>query len=200
MDYLNQITGSVQARHQAGSGSMKLLTPLMIKIIAIGVILFVLLLVVGGMLGGMASKATDIAKQVDVRMTNLMALEETYGKEVKSPKLRSIGTTLRGVMMDTTRDLGAYLTDLDGFNVAKASGGWVDKETATKDELTATLENARLNGLLDETFVREMSLQIALLLSMESEVMERTENGDLKTIMSKSTESLQVIQNNLDNL
>lgn len=199
MDYLSQITGSVQGSNK-GNGGQKLLTPLMIKIIAVGVVLFVLLLVVGGMLGGLASKAADLAKQIDVRMTNLIALEDTYGKEVKSPKLRALGDTMNGVMTDTTQKLTALLNETEKFDVSKPTGKFADEEAKTSEELGVAFENAWLNGQLDEVFVREMSYQVTVLLSMESEVLERTQNEELQGIMNKSTEDLQIIQSNLNNL
>lgn len=199
MDYLSQITGAVQGSNK-GNGGQKLLTPLMIKIIVVGVVLFVLLLVVGGMLGGLASKAADLAKQIDVRMTNLIALEDTYGKEVKSPKLRALGDTMNGVMTDTTQKLTALLNETEKFDVSKPTGKFADEEAKTSEELGVAFENAWLNGQLDEVFVREMSYQVTVLLSMESEVLERTQNEELQGIMNKSTEDLQIIQSNLNNL
>ena len=73
-------------------------------------------------------------------------------------------------------------------------------EDKVKNELSEKLTEAKLNGAVDEVFVREMALQVSLLASMESDVMERTEHEDLKNIMAGSKESLQIIKQDFDSL
>ena len=61
------------------------------------------------------------------------------------------------------------------------------------EEMTATLENGRLNAILDRVYAREFAYQIAMLIALEQETYSKTKKENLRSVLTSS-------MNNLDSL
>ena len=129
----------------------------------IAIIVFVIFV---NILSGVTGKEKSLLYQTHVRSNNLITVLNDYTKHVKSSELRSLGTTLSTVLTETNKDLVAILTekyDYEDTDLAKLPIN--EEETAHLTSLNNSLEEARINGLLDRTYSRDFALQIALLLS-----------------------------------
>lgn len=191
--YLDQITASTKPT----SSKKSFFSSQIFKIAALGVGLTIVIIIFGSILGNINNKERDLAEQLSLRMDNLTATIDEYNDSVKSSYLRSIGTSFSAILADTNRDLSDYLIQKYNFNPEKSNSNLVEKELKFADELNADLEEARLNGILDRVYVSKLDLQITLLLSTESDILSRTKNQSLQSIINKSVSSLESLQNNL---
>ena len=63
------------------------------------------------------------------------------------------------------------------------------------DALASTLTTGRLNGVLDRTWLREMTLQIAIIRSYQSEIAARTKDEEIQEFSARITSNLDNIYN-----
>ena len=202
MDYLNQISRTAAPTPKR----QKLLSPLMLKLLIGGAVIFILLIIVGSLLGSLADKPITLAKQLDLRLTDLNTMLSENSDNIKNPSLRSLSTSMAGSFQNTTRDLSAYLSAKDGFNVEEPPSDLASAEADGTGEFEGrgftsildSLEDARLNAQFDPTFSRIMNLELVHLISMESEILERSKDNDLNSIISDSKSSLENIRPSLE--
>ena len=171
---------------------------LIIASIAVAVILFIAM--ISSMLSGVKDKEKDEAMRLHVRTNYLLSALADYTEYVKSSNLRSMGATLSNHFTELNRDLLPILTDYWGYEDWEddAPAEIFEEETARAEEFRQDLENARLNGLLDRVYVRELALQIALLTSIESEVVARTEKEELISLLERSMSNLKELHTQFD--
>lgn len=174
LEYLNQISKTSRpvktGANANGFGTI-------IKIAVIGVVAFLVLMILGMVIGKKADSSSNLGAQIYTRTTNLEKTVTTYNKSLRSSKLRSIGLTLSST-------LTAALNQMDEPLKSQASK---DKEvTASESEYSANLDqiltSAELNGMLDRTYANQMQLQTALLLSLLEQAINHTKDENLKGI------------------
>ena len=201
-EYLNKISNSTTTTKKAkgfnlfGNSSIW-------KIAIGGVVLFFLLMMLGNLMGSMNSKSSDLTKQIYTRSNNLNTVLTANNKILKSSRLRAMGLSLSTVLTNSTRELQAYLTPEDGKSkeqkkALELNSKLADEEQQNLEALQNTLENARLNGILDRAYSNQIGLQVSLLMSMISELNTRTNNDDLKTILATLYNNLQPIHQSFE--
>lgn len=193
-EYLNQISQSVRPTKKSKAGGF----PIGMIIFAIaGVILFFILMIVGASLSNKSDSPNDLAIQLNLRVTNLNTTISKYNNSVKSSRLRSIGSSLASTLNNTATQLGGYFT-AEGLAAEDliAEESVTSAETTTNTELDTTLNNAKLNGMLDRIYLNQISLQVAMLISLEIETATKA-NEALQNIINQSLDSLTTIQNAL---
>lgn len=199
MAYLQQI--SVSSRPPA-SGKRSLLdffTPR--NLIIVGVIAAALLFItfISNLLGGVSDLSRDTAIQSELRTTNLITTINNYNSYLKSSTLRSMSNSLLNVLSETSRDLSPILLESYQYEDSEdAPSSVLETETANFATLNNTLETARLNALLDRTYTREFTLQIALLIAIESEASQRTSDTNLQNVLTTSINNLQILHNEFE--
>lgn len=190
LEYLNHIAQSNRPTKAARAGAT---SSLIIKILLGGIALFVVILILGLILGG-NSKTSDLTKQLYVRTTNLNSTITTYNPNLKSSKLRAIGISLSGTLTNASSQLSNYITSTDsGKNALVPNSEITAQEAETMNNLNLALESAKLNGILDRTYVTQIHLQVSLLLSMISQLSARTDDETLMSILGSYISSLAVI-------
>ena len=133
-------------------------------------------------------------------MQNLSNTLQTYNPMIKSSQLRSLGASLSSTLNNSSTQIANYFTELDLEDEERTPSPSIqDEETLISDNLNATLYNAQLNGLLDRTYLNQITLQISLLLSLETQISSKTNDEELLYIISLSTSNLEVILNNFNN-
>ena len=162
-----------------------------------GVAILAIIIIIVGMLSGSGTSGVDLVSKINVRSDNLIATINTYNQQVKSSELRSIASSLSSVLTETSSKTSELLNSV--YNQKKVSDSITKKETTYIEEVDADLEAARLNGLLDRNFARQLTLQTGLLLSIESECLSKTKNNDVKNVVSNSYANLATIYETLSN-
>ena len=191
LEYLNHIAQSNRPVKRTSGAPISLI----IKILLGGLVLFVLILSFGSMLGGKSTKSSDLVKQLYVRTTNLDSTINSYNKSLKSSKLRAIGISLSGILTSASSQLSAYISSTDSSKNALQPNEQITAEEAENiNALNLSLENAKLNGILDRTYVTQIHLQVSLLLSMVSQLSSRNDNETLNAILESYISNLAVIE------
>lgn len=200
-DYLNQIAADNRAVKAAERGGIRGILPegwdLKKVLIGLGGIILavILMAVLGGWLGGLGNKERDLLDQLYIRTGKLTETISEYNPKVKSPDLRSMGTALSAVLLETrTKVAGLYTSEygLEGTDPR-------DEQTVTDEEqhtlvLNNELNTGWLNGRLDRYYAREMATEIALIVSMEEEIMDRTSYSAVKTALTSSVVNLEQLE------
>ncbi len=193
MDYLNQISGATNPQPQQKQSIGGLFSKKFIFIISGLVIFAILIMILGSVLGKTGNKEKAVAERINIRISNLMTITQNYGKITKSSTLRSMNASLYSVLNGTSVNLSPLLTSVYSLTPETADAEIAAEEESSIKELSATLDHAKINGLLDRVYPREITLQISLLLSLELEASERTKDQNVKNLIGES-------YNNLSNL
>jgi hypothetical protein len=173
----------------------KLFDPKMIKIVVVLIIAVFTVIILANLLGDAANKPKALTEQLYLRLTNLSADSSpivTYGHDVKSPELRSLATSLKSALIASAHDLSTLLPTL------KIDPEEINQTTAAAESdhitaLTTDLANAKLNGILDRIYSKDLALQISDLLYLESSLLEKTSDPSLITALEKSTTDLTIL-------
>ena len=183
--YLEQISASNRPAKSSGIGD--LMSPKLMLVLG-GVAIIAIIIIIVGMLSGSGTSGVDLISKINVRSDNLIETISTYNKQVKSSELRSITSSLSSVLTETSTKTSELLTSV--YKQKKVNESITKKEATYIEEVNTGLENARLNGLLDRNYVRELTLQTGLLMSMESEALNKIKNDDIKNVLSNSYANL----------
>lgn len=194
LEYLNQISQETRPTSAKKSNSLSLI----IKIAVGGIAAFLFIMCVGLVLNAGKSSPTDLTKQLYVRTANLNTTLTTYNKSLKSSQLRAIGTSLNGVLTGASASLSNYLLPEDG---EKGDLNPPEKllatETTTDEELNTSLNNAKLNGILDRVYANQIQLQVSLLISFIAQLEPRTKDEALLDIITQYQSNLYIIEQSL---
>ena len=199
LEYLNKISQSNRpVKRSIRQSNPK--TSLIIKLSVAGVVLFFLLMALGSLLGNLGTKSKELTKQVYVRTTNLNSVITTYNRSLKSSRLRAIGSSLTSVLTNASNQLSAYLAgDGKDKNALVPSDTKVtESEAAVIQELNNSLNNAKLNGVLDRYYDNQIGLQVSLLMAQVSELLARTKDPDLTAILTNFHSSLETIHQSIE--
>lgn len=197
-EYLNQISQSNRpAKRKLSTKGPK--TSLIVKLSAAGIVLFFLLMAFGSMLGNLNGKSNNLTKQLYNRTTSLNTVLNTYNRSLKSSQLRAIGVSLSAILTNASNQLSGYLT----VNSKDKNALVLDEKTAASetkliDELNESLNNAKLNGVLDRYYDNQIGLQVSLLLAQTSQLLARTKDANLTAILTNLHTSLETIHQSIE--
>lgn len=194
LEYLNQISQETRPTSAKKSNSLSLI----IKIAVGGVAAFLFIMCVGLVLNAGKSSPTDLTKQLYVRTANLNTTLTTYNKSLKSSQLRAIGTSLNGVLTGASASLSNYLLPEGGEKGdLNPPEKLLTAETTTDEELNTSLNNAKLNGILDRVYANQIQLQVSLLISFIAQLEPRTKDEALLDIITQYQSNLYIIEQSL---
>lgn len=177
LEYLNEISKTSRPV-KTGKGANGFGT--IIKIAVAGIAVFVLLLIIGMVIGKKSDSTANLGPQIYLRTTNLEKTVTTYNRSLRSSKLRSIGLTLSSTLTGAINQMDPTFKNSISKNKELTAS-----ETEYIAELENTLTTAKLNGMLDRTYANQMQLQTALLLSMLEQAINHTKDENLKNIYTQ---------------
>jgi hypothetical protein len=122
------------------------------------------------------------------RMETLQKITSDTQKNLKSGALRSTNSNLTIFLTNANRDIAAPLA-ANGIDVKKIDSSITAAEKG--EELTQTLEDARLNAVLDRTYAREMTYQLQTIAVLEQSIYDATGSKTLKEYLEKTDADLQ---------
>lgn len=191
-EYLDQISATTAPSGQSSKFDLKnIISSKLFRIIGAGIIFFILLIIVGNILSSASNKGRNLAEQLELRLTNLTAmLDEECNEYLKDATLRSYNTSLSSIFKNTDTQLTEYLTEAYNFNAKSIPANIQGEEADYIEVLKAELEEARLNGLFDRTYVNSMSTEINLIIALEENILDRTSSEQLTDILNQSISSL----------
>lgn len=200
MAYLQQIAGvdnSMKAKANQNSPFSKFLNVWTFVGLGIFIVLIIGVALLAAALNKVDTKDQDLMQQSYWRSRYIV--EETmeqYSENLKNSDIRDKTSSLKSVLNEIMLNSKNLLLDKNGFDIESINED--DDPIAVEQkkfntEFNTELENARLNGILDRIYIREVAMQIAYLRSYQSEIVERTKDDDIRSVAEKA-------KNNLDNL
>ena len=191
MAYLQQISAGGKAPGAKGKFNFSF-NPKILIFVGIALALIFFGMIIANMLNKEDTRDRDLTIQAQVRITNLNDTTDDYIKFIKASSLRSMATALKTILSETNREISSIILGEYGLKpTAIKKLPIFSEEASTHSELVKSLENARISGHLDRVYNREYTLQIALLISLENEIIERTKNQRLIEVLQKSIADLQ---------
>lgn len=194
LEYLNHIsqTSRPVARRSAGPRPgliPKILLGGLLGLALIGVIIFIVNLA--------APKFDNYLRQVYYRTTSLKLVLDNYNRSIKSSDLRAIANSLSGTLTGATSSLEAYYNQI-GEKTGKYTNEFLAEEAPAFTELEVTLQNAKLNGILDRIYIVQAQLQVSLLLAVVAQTRDRTHDAYLIQTLDTYAENLTLIKQKLE--
>lgn len=183
MDYLNQITPPQPVNKWLKPGPQLFLL--------IGGVLVVIVIIISIILGVVGSNARKPLQQLSARLAATAAIAEDGQKEIKSSELRSLNSSLKLYLTNINRDITAPMQK-SGVNVSKLDESILKEEST--ESVNQRLEDARLNGIFDRVYAREMAYRLDTILALMRQINTSTGNEDLKQFLSESYDSLEPAQ------
>ena len=197
--YLNQIAKDNRVA-QVSADKDRLFDPKWIKLIIGAVVAVILMMIIGGILGNLGHGQRDSLDRVYMRAKNLNETIQQYNSKVKSSELRAMGNSLSTVLSETTAKVTALLaSEYDAKGAEPQNEKIANEEEEEIAEVRANLEYGRMNGFLDRYFVREMSREIVLLMSLETETIDRTSSSAVKEAMAGLWNNLKQLSSQFEN-
>lgn len=185
VDYLDQIATG----HQKKSG------PLQSKPLVIGLIIALLIAALLTIFNSLNSSSTSVAR-LAARLTVTAGMHKTSTTAVQDSDLKSINSELNIYLTNTLRDIEPIMVK-NGTKTAN-----LDKKLLASESVAKTLtklEDARLNGIYDRTYSREMSYQLQTIMVLLRQLYKSSNNSDTKTFLQNSYDNLLPIQQKLAN-
>lgn len=187
MDKLSYLK-SISADNRPVKSSSSLFSSKPLRIGLISTFILTLIIIITGIFSQLNSKPRDLLIRAHLRSNNLISTLHTYTPKVKSSTLRSLGLSLSSVLTAASNKIQPILTS--EFEYKEPEPNLLAEETTTINQFNTTLESAELNGRLDRVYIQELTLQIALLRSLELEIRTKTDSKPLKAILTSSIDNL----------
>lgn len=156
-----------------------------------GALLLVIMLVVGMLLAGGGSSRAISTERLALRLQTLQKVAEDSHKNIKSSTLRSIDSNLTAYLVNANRDITEPLKAAD-IDIKKLDKKLVAEENG--EELTASLEDARLNATFDRTYAREMSYQLETTATLMNSLYKTSKSKSLKAFLESSYKDIKSLQ------
>ena len=192
--YLDQI--AVKGKNT--SNSEPLLSPLMIKLIIAGVIALITIIVVGVMISNTNAKLTQSYERLYLRVSQMCGAKgpySNYSKYIESSNLASHANRLETSLTSTNKDLEGVLGKLnvDKTNITKE----VQKEESSSfSTYMGQLETASISGQMDAYYSSQTAARIMSIISIERQILSKTNNDTLKGIINNSLGDLEGLYEN----
>ena len=202
LEYLNHISSSNRpVKTERPSGLIGLSWPLVLKFLLAFIVIISILAGIIALATNGPNKTSSLTKQIYTRATNLNATITSYNSRLKSSQLRAIGISLSGALTNASGQIATYVSNTSTDKKPLALNATVGATEAENiDTLNKTLEEARLNGLLDRTYATQIQYQVSMLLAMISELETRAhDNSALLSILQNFNSSLSAIEQSFEN-
>ncbi|MBO4855271.1 hypothetical protein J5500_02600 [Candidatus Saccharibacteria bacterium] len=192
--YLDQI--AVKGKNT--SNSEPLLSPVMMKLLIAGVIMLITIIIVGVMVSNTNAKLTQSYERLYLRISQMCDSKGPYRKYadfISSSTLASHANRLETSLLGTTKDYTALLGKLkvEKNNISKDVK---NEETKTFNTYMGQLERASLSGQMDEYYSSQTANRIMQIVSLEKQVLNKTDNDALKNILNQSLGDLEGLYEN----
>lgn len=189
-EYLNQISMSNRPVKNTKPG---FLSSKFFWVGVIGVAALILIIIIGSILSGGKTSSKDKLFAIILHINNVSELIEQYQPNVKSSDLRSYSASLNNVLSNTSRELTGIAEEKYGFKENSIEKNIAEEETTARDNLEAELFEAKINGTLDRIYALKMAYEISSITNRETQIMNSTQNEELKSALSKSYDSLDIL-------
>jgi hypothetical protein len=169
-DYLNQI--SPQAPKKRFLGRKELIVASVLAALVLLVVILAVALNAGG--------GTNTPKQLAARLISTQTIVDDAQSKLKSTELRTLNSNLSIYLTNTNRDI------IEPLAAVKVDIKKIDKSITTAEagtDITARLEDARLNATYDRTYAREIAYQLEKIGALMRQLYTSTKSVKFKTFL-----------------
>jgi hypothetical protein len=159
----------------------------------------VVVVILASIFGGAGARKREAAETLYMRINGLSEVITEYQPHLRNSVVRSNVAALKTSLSNTYRDLGAALPVI-GVDITSPTERVVNSEAAHMNQVEAIIEEGRLNVNLDQVFVREMAIEIALLISMTNELSVMNTDEALHATLSVFRSDLVALGRTFQNL
>ena len=195
--YLDEI--AVKGKKKFSAGPM--LTPVMLKLIIVGVFAVIAMIVVGTMLSSNNDGSAATHEAVYFRMTGLLDKKSainTYIKKVKASELRSYTSSLIASLTTSTSEIKGAASRI-GLNTSSASADVSSQNSLILNQYLMELDDAYLTGTLDATYASSTAYQLSILIGLEQSARMKTSDGPYATTLDNSIRDLTALEESFRN-
>ena len=178
-DYLNSI---------AAPTPVKTLNPMVLWGL-IGGLLILVIAVIIGVSSSLGGNATASLAGVGAGFNSLQEVSEGGQENIQSTQLRTLNSSLTLVLTNANRDLSAPLKAQD-ISLKDSKNSSVIAVRNNFEAVSKRLEDARLNGVYDRTYAREMTYALKSLNNDMGELYDSTRSSELKKILDDTQKTL----------
>lgn len=180
LDYLNQI---------APEAPKKQLFALNMRTVLLGALVAVILIIIIAIVNGaITSSKKEPWERFSAKLAATATVVDSSSAHIKNSQLRSLNSDIKLYITNTQRDASIPLTKLS-INPAKLDKTIVAEENGTG--ITERLEDGRLNAKYDSTYAREMSYQLATILSLLQKLYASSSANETKTFLEAAYNNLE---------
>lgn len=183
IDYLNKIAPTAPKSKLPFKRNQMIL----LGVLGAAVIIVIILAIALGGLGG----TKKYEKQLAARLIGTATIASDGSSKLKGTSLRALNGNLNIYLADVNQDIIAPLSK-DDIDATKLDKGLLADESGS--DITTRLEDARLNGVYDRTYAREMAYRLATILTLMNKILGSTSNKDLKTFLTDAVTNLEPTQ------
>jgi len=166
-------------------------TPLIILIVILAIVVVGILAAVANQI---SASRTQPWERLAARLATTSEIAASSEGKIKNSQLRSTNSNVKISLTNTQRDLATPLTTI-GINSEKLTPSVVSSESGK--EMLARLEDARLNAKYDSTYAREMSFQLANLLTLLRQLYSSSSNVANKSFLQTTYDNFAPVQKSL---
>ncbi|MBQ1372760.1 hypothetical protein IIY67_00885 [Candidatus Saccharibacteria bacterium] len=191
--YLDQI--AVKSKKTT---SQPIFTPTVIKLLVTSLIVLILFVVVFSIFNHSNFERKQKFAAIYQRTTSLIAEEApliTYDEELKSATLRQYNDMFF-TSLSSFNTSYASLVSSGGLNVGNASNKVIEADTLNTAEITNSLEEGYLNGIIDDVYASTALYQVSVLINMNQEALNVATNTEVANLITKFNDELKLIQEN----
>lgn len=163
-------------------------------LVFIGIIVVILIIIVSMLLGALTTSRKEPWEQLAARLTATSEVVESSQGKIKNSQLRSTNSNLKISLTNAQRDLAAPLASAN-VNPAKLSKSVAEAESSAL--MLERLEDARLNAKYDSTYAREMSYQLANLLTVLRQLYNASTSETNKAFLITTFDNFKPVQKSL---
>ena len=186
IDYLEQIA----PKEKASFGFSR-------KQVAIvgGVILLAFLgFAIAAVLQGSKPNISALSQQVLMKVGATGAISKDSQEHLRSRELDALNSSLTIQLANTNTGLTSAFTSA-GVIVGEIGNS---KEDDTSADTTKKLDDARLNGVFDRVYAREMSFRLATIMAQLDSIHRSTNSAELREYLESTYKNLQPLQKQLE--
>jgi hypothetical protein len=177
VDYLNHI--APQAPKKGRFSTMQLLI--------FGGAALILIIIVASLIAMSGSPGGSTSEKLAARLLSTETIVSSAQTKLKSTELRTLSSNLKIYLTNTNRDIIAPLKGLS-IDVAHLDPVVVKSEAGT--DVTARLEDARLNAVYDRTYAREISYRLDTIVSLMQKIRASTGSSAMKSFLDNALTNL----------
>lgn len=165
--------------------------PMKIVLIALGVISFIVLIL---FLINIISKNSEstLTHSLQTNLEYELKIIEEYHPKLENTNLRSANSSLKIVLTNFNRDLKKF------DKIVPDPKAKTNTNTVSDDKLSASLNNALLNAMLDRTYIQEMKFEIEKIMISTNKLYNKSNSRNLKDALKTNYDSLKAIRDQLE--